>query len=126
MITPGTILIDHNVPRPGCFELRTGAYPAGWMRVVQSLSPREMEDKLSCGGWTFFYIAIAIKKTAFGLNQGRMIEAALRRIIAAVQMEGCNCVQIDRVKAHRFLGLPCISVSAHPRHVQRDMIFKGR
>jgi hypothetical protein len=55
-----------------------------------------------------------------------MIHAALKRLIANVKLQKCNCLEIDDVATHSLLGMPYVSVSAHPRHIQKGMLFSGR
>jgi hypothetical protein len=90
------------------------------MSVKHNLAPRELEEELSTAGWTFFYMANAIRATA------RTIPAALKRLMTKVRRQGCNCFEIDEVATHSFLGMPYVSVSAHPRHIQKGMAFSGR
>jgi hypothetical protein len=110
---------------PQCFEPNEEPCPDGWRSVTRNLTHRDLETELSAAGWTLFYIAIAIRKTAFGLNRENMIRTALKRVIANVSLERCNCLEIDKVASHSFLGLPYVSVSGHPRHLQQGMVFSG-
>ena len=66
------------------------------------------------------------KRSAFGFNRARMIHAALQRVISSVQQQKCNCLEIDEVAMHSFLGVPYVSVSAHPRHIQKGILFAGQ
>ena len=66
MTTPGTILIENAALRPQCFQLKDESFPDGRMAVRHNLSSHELEEELS--GWTFFYMAGAIRTTAFGLS----------------------------------------------------------
>jgi hypothetical protein len=34
-----------------------------------------------------------------------------------------NCLEISQVAAKGFLGLPYVTVAAHPRHIQESMIL---
>lgn len=120
----GTILIDRHALRPRCFHVEDDSGPNGWVPVQHNLTQNELEKELSTAGWTFFYLANSVKTTAFGFNRARMIDAALKRVIANVKQERCNCLEIDRVATHTFLGLPYVSVSAHPRHIQKGMVFR--
>src|SRR5690242_1983120 len=122
MIARGTILIETSAPRPPCFQLETDASRRGWMPVTHQLTSRELEKELASGGWTFFYLANAIRAMAAGFNHERMMESALQRVIALARLQHCNCIQIDDVTPHSFLGIPYVSVSAHPRHIQKGMI----
>jgi hypothetical protein len=54
------------------------------------------------------------------------IDSALQRVIAGARLQHCNCIEIDEVSAHSFLGIPYVSVSAHTRHIQKGMIFSGQ
>jgi hypothetical protein len=72
-----------------------------------------------------FYLAGSIRTTAFGFNRAKTLDASLRRVVAAVREQGCNSLEIDNVVTDSFLGVPRVTVSAHPRHIQRGMVFTG-
>jgi hypothetical protein len=124
MTTAGTILIEKAALRPQCFQLRDESFPDGWMAVMHNLSSHELEEELS--GWTFFYMAGAIRTTAFGFHRPRMIAAALKRLITKARQQRCNCLEIDDLAPHSFLGIPYLSVSAHLRHIQKGRLFSGQ
>jgi len=123
MITSGTVLIEKDALHPQCFQVQGDSRPQAWMPVKFSLTPRELEKELSATGWTFFFLATVIKATAFGFDRARATHEALKRVIETVRRRNCNCLQILRVEEHAFLGIPCVSVSAHPRHIQKGMNF---
>lgn len=125
MIEPGTILMRSDAQHPQWVELSEEPYPDGWRSVTRNLTRRKLETELSAAGWTLFYIATAIRKTAFGFDREDMIRTALKRVITKVSVERCNCLEIDKVSTHSFLGMPYVSVSAHPRHLQQGMVFAG-
>jgi hypothetical protein len=125
MLTSGTILIEKDALRPACFQLEDAAGPNAWMPVTHHLTPHQLEAELAATGWNFFYMAHAIRTTAFGLNRANMIGAALQRVITNVRRQRCNCLEVDDVSMHSFLGLPYVSVSAHPRHIQKGAVFAG-
>ena len=126
MITSGTILIEKDALHPQCFQLEDGSSPNAWMTVKHNLTSHELEKELATAGWTFFYMAGSIRATAFGFDRARMINAALMRVITNVRQQRCNCLEIDDVATHSFLGMPYVSVSAHPRHIQKGMVFSGQ
>ena len=123
MIKSGTILIERSALRPQVFQLEDAWSANAWTSVSHNLTTPELEKQLSIAGWTFFYMADAIRTTAFGFDRAKMIGAALRRLIKNVKLQKCNCLQIDDVSMHSFLGLPYMSISAHPRHIQKGMVF---
>ena len=71
-------------------------------------------------------MAGAVRTTAFGFDRTRMIHSALRRAIISVGQQKCNCLEIDAVTSHSFLGIPYVSVSGHPRHFQKGAVFSGQ
>jgi hypothetical protein len=118
MITSGTILIQQNTHHPRFFQLHDSS-PHSWMSVTHNLTPHNLAAELQADGWTFFFLAGAVRSTAFGFDRMKMIDAALKRVIATVKRQGHNCLEINEVATHSFLGMPYVSVSAHPRHIQK-------
>ena len=125
MITPGTILIERGAPRPKCFELEDGVYPFAWMAVKHSLNSYELEQELVAGGWTFFSMANEVRATAVGFDRAKLINSSLKRLIAEVKHQRCNCLEIEEVATHSFLGVPYIVITGHPRHIQKGVVFIG-
>ena len=118
MIEAGTLLIEKNAPRPECFHLVPGSDPNTWAPVAHDLSQRELDRALAANGWTFTYLAGAIHATAFGFSPGARAAGALKQLTAIAVEQRCNCLEIDTVAAHSFLGVPYLSVSAHSRNVR--------
>jgi hypothetical protein len=123
MITTGTLLVEKGTPVPQFFSIGTGSYPNAWLPVTTNRNFHESEKELATAGWTFFYMAREIRTIAFGFDKQKMADAALKRLIANVRLQKCNCLEIDEVAAHSFLGLPYTSISAHPRHIQKGSTF---
>jgi len=68
-------------------------------------------------------MAGTIQTMGFGFARRTMIQAALKRLIAAVKLQKCNCLEIDAIATRSFLGLPYICLSAHSRHIRSGLIF---
>ena len=64
-----------------------------------------------------------IKTTVFGFDRQKALRAALKRLIANVKSQHCNSIEITQVTGKSFLRVPYVSVSAHPRHLQKGMFF---
>ena len=126
MISPGTVLIENGTALPRSFRLENEPYPSTWMSVKSSHSTHELENELTSEGWTFFYMASGIRATAFGFDKQKTVHTALKRLIASVKLQKCNCLEIDEVETHSFCGMPYVSVSAHPRHIQKGPVFSGQ
>ena len=125
MITFGTMLIERDAAHPPFFQLKDDKSPHEWMTIQHKLNFHELEKELAAAGWTFFFLANAVKTTAFGFDRAKIIRAATRRLIAAVRLQKCNCLEIHDVTMHSFLGMPYVSIVAHPRHLQKGAVFSG-
>ncbi len=122
-IDAGVILVEKSTLLPYPLRLESDATGSGWAPAANNLDSHQLEQKLATAGWTFFYIAGAIRTIGFGFERQAMIQAAMKRLIAAVKRQGCNCVVIDDVAARSFLGLPHVRISAHARQIQSGRIF---
>ena len=122
-ISPGSILVERNTFLPEPLGLESGLTESGWVRFTNNPDRHQVETKLATSGWTFFLMAGTIHTSAFGFGRPRMIQAALKRLIAIVMLQKCNCLEIDAIRMRSFLGLPYISLSAHSRHIQNGSLF---
>jgi hypothetical protein len=120
-IAAGSILIQKGTYLANSRPLQTGSDWSGWAAVEDSRSVFEKEVRAA--GWTFFFMAGEIKTTVFGFDRQKTLRAALQRLIANVKSQNCNSIEITQVTGKSFLKLPYVSVSAHPRHLQKGMVF---
>ena len=60
---------------------------------------------------------------ASGSIEQKALRAAFKRLIADVKSQHCNSIEITRVTGKSFLSVPYVSVSAHPRHLQKGVCF---
>lgn len=126
MIASGSILIEKGTPIPQFFRAETESYPNAWVAIASSLNFHERENELAAAGWTFLYMASKVRATAFGFDRPKMVYKALNRLIVIARLQKCNCLEIDEVATHTFLGMPYVSVSAHSRNIQKGLVFCGR
>ena len=122
-ISAGTILIEQSTLLPGTLGLESSSTESGWRSLVNHPDRHQLEEKLSAAGWRFFLMAGAIKTIGFGFARRTMIQAALKRLIAAVKLQKCNCLEIDTIAMRSFLGMPYVCLSAHSRHIQSGLVF---
>jgi hypothetical protein len=123
MITPGDLFMERDAARPKIFQIQDDAHRTGWYRVQHHLTAHELDVELSNLGWTFFFMANVIRKSALAFDPEKGASSALKRVMASVRADGCNSLQMQAVETHSFLGIPYIRVSAHPRHLQRSGVF---
>jgi hypothetical protein len=123
-IGPGAMLVEKSAQLPESLRLESDS-TAGWARVSNNLDGHRLETELSTAGWTFFYMAGAIGAIAFGFERQKMVHTALKRLIAKVRLQKCNCLEIDAVATKSFLGMPYVSVSGHSRHLKKGLFFNA-
>ena len=123
-IIAGDILVEKSALLPEPLQLGSDLAGNGWARVASNHHGHEFEKKLAAAGWTFFFMAGAIRTIGFGFGRPAMIQAALQRLTAIVRLQKCNCMQIEDVQTHSFLGLRYVSISAHSRHIQPGLAFQ--
>jgi len=123
-IKTGTILIEEGTPVPDSLLLESEPYSSGW-GSLRNLDLRGLDRNLAESGWTFFYMAGEIRATAAGLDRRRAVREAVKRIIANVKSQKCNCLEISQVAMKSFLRVPYVTVSAHARHIQEGLVFSG-
>ena len=66
-----------------------------------------------------------IKATVFGFDKPKALGAAVKRLITDVKSQHCNSIEIARVTDRSFLGVPYVTVFAHPRHLQKGVLFRA-
>ena len=121
-INAGTILIKEGTLLPEGLQLESDPYLNGW-RLVKSLGSSGIDRQLSEAGWTFFYMAGEVDAMAFGSKSEKTTQRAVQKVIAKIKSDTFNCVEISQVAAKGFLGLPYVTVAAHPRHIQVSMFL---
>jgi hypothetical protein len=120
-INLGTILIEEGTPLPNSLKFESEPHSNGW-RSVKNLNGYGLDRKIREMGWTFFDMA-QITGSAFGFDRDKAARRALKRVLANVKWNKFNSLEITQVAAKRFLGLPYVTVRAHPRHIQESMFL---
>lgn len=121
-IKTGTILIEEGALLPESLRFESEPFSKGW-RLVRNLDSRGLDQKIREVGWTFFYMAGEIPATAVGFDLEKTARRAVKKVLASMKSDRLNCLEIAQVAAKRFLGLPYVTVSAHPRHIQKRMFL---
>ena len=123
LITAGDLLVQEGTNLPGSLVLLAEADSNGWAAVKDNRST--FEKAVHEAGWTFFFMAGEIKATVFGFDRQKALRGALKRLMTDVKAQRCNSIEITRVISGSLLKAPYVSVSAHPRHLQKGMCFSG-
>lgn len=123
-ITVGSILVEERAYLPSFLPRRCESYSNGWALVKDAHAA--FERAIDEAGWTLFSMAGEIKATVFGFDRPKALRTALKRLITDVTSQRCNSMEITRIVGKSFLGMRYVSVFAHPRHLQKGLLFTGR
>jgi hypothetical protein len=121
-IEAGRIFVRDGTVLPEIMQLESEPYLPGW-RSVKNLDGYELGRKIHEAGWTFFCQAVAIKASTFGIDEQQMVRRAIKRILAKVEPEKFNSLEITRIANQRFLGVAYVTVSARSRHIQESVFL---
>ena len=121
-IKAGAILIKEGARLPGALRFESEPYSNGW-RLITNLDGHGLDREVSEVGWSFFYMAGEIKASVFGFVGEKTLCSPVDRVLADLESEKFNCLEITQVAAKRFLGLPYVSIRAHWRHIQESLVL---
>ena len=68
-------------------------------------------------------MAGGVNANAVGSDLEKTTRRAVKKVLSSMKSDRFNCLEIAQVAAKRFLGLPYVTVSAHPRHIQESMFL---
>jgi hypothetical protein len=115
----GTVLIRENTLWPAGLAIKSEVFLPGW-RVVKNLDSSALAQNIEGANWNFFYLAGEMRVTVLGRDRSGTLRKAVQRVLAK-QEKQFNSLEITRVVAKRFLGIPFMSVAAHTRHIQQGI-----
>jgi len=122
-IATGSILIEKHAHLPNSMRLQSEPDASGWAALNGTRSTFEKEVQEA--GWTFFFMAGEIRAAVFGFDREKTMRVALQRLITNVKSHHCNAIEVTRVTVKSFLKVPYVVVSAHARHLQKELTFSG-
>jgi hypothetical protein len=68
-----------------------------------------------------------VSALALGSDSEETARRAIKKIIASMKSDKFNCLEISRVAAKSFLGLPYVTIAAHQRHIQESLyLFRAK
>jgi hypothetical protein len=122
-ISAGSILVEQGTYLPKSLLPRSESNSNGWAAVKDARST--FEKAIQEAGWTLFFMAGEIKANVFGFDRQKARRTALKRLIADAKSQHCNSIEITQIVDKSFLRVPYVSMSAHPRHLQKGLCFPG-
>jgi hypothetical protein len=114
------IFIKEDTPLPTTLSIETEAFLPGW-RVVKNLDPQGLTREVEAANWNFFYLAGEIRATVFFGGGLGALRKAVKCVLAKQEGQKFNSLELTKIVSKRFLGIPFMSVTAHARHIQKDL-----
>ena len=54
-----------------------------------------------------------------------ILSRGVKRLLAQTQQQHLNCLEVTDISRKYFLGIPYLSISANPRHIQEGFQLKS-
>jgi hypothetical protein len=113
----GSVLIQEGLLLPKDLNVESDRYSTHW-RLVVGLSCAQLEQRLTPAEWNLFYSGMQVRGSALGTVGPKSLRRAIFHALRKVRSQYFNCAEIVTIEKLRFLGIPYITVSAHPHHLQ--------
>ena len=117
------MLILDGIQMPEAFAVETRPSAASWSFLLHTTSVL-LNQALENAGWTLFYMAGEIRARSFGFDNGSRTERTLGSLVAAVNRERFNCLEVVAITRGSSFGLPFTRIVAHARHIQRSCLLQ--
>jgi hypothetical protein len=120
----GSILMKEWPGKPQLLGLESEPCSGEWS-LLKVMDAFTVDRKIHAAGWNFFFMAPEFNASFFGTIGVEKIQKALARILAKVEPQHFNSLEITGIVGRRFLGVPYVTVSAHSRHMQQSCFLDG-
>ena len=114
----GAILVQEGLLLPEALEVETESYSTHW-RLVKALVFGELDHSINAAGWNLFFSGIQTTGSTLGSGGRESTRRAVFNALGKVRSQYFNCAEIVSISKKRFLGIPYITISAHPHHIQQ-------
>lgn len=115
----GTILTQAHPLVLQALGMESEPWDENW-KIVKGLDSSAFNRKVNAGGWNSFLIGAERKAMFFGTLNAEKIRSAVKRILAHVQDQRFNGLEITNISSRHLLGISYVVVSAYSRHIQEN------
>ena len=116
-IQSGTMMVQ-----PSAFLGSLGVQSEPYTENWDSLAAQEssgLDQRVRDAGWNLFFIAGEISAVVPAWGGQNTLRRGVKRLLAQTELQHFNCLELSHISRKYFLGIPYISITAHPRHVQQ-------
>jgi hypothetical protein len=115
-IQPGTMMV-YQAPNLQSFALESTPYFRNWSSLGTAESSG-LGAKVRDGGWNLFFIAGEFNAMVPAWGGSDTLRRGVKRLLARTRLQHFNCLEVTDIRRKYFLGIPYLSISANPRHIQ--------
>jgi hypothetical protein len=116
-VQSGTMLVQQSaiLGFPG---VPSELYCQNW-RSLGALESFGFDQTVRAAGWNLFFMAEELRAVVPAWGGQSALHRGVKRLLAQTRLQHFNCLELSHVLRKYFLGIPYISIVAHPRHMQR-------
>lgn len=121
-IRAGSVLIQRDAALPDSAQFECKRY--GSWNLLTEVNGFEVGRTLSDARWHFFFMVPEVRTGAFSSKRRLGLQKALKKVLAAVEAQSFNAVEIAEIRTRSFLGWNYIQVAAYARHVKSSPFLR--
>lgn len=116
-IQTGTMMVYQSANLQS-FALEGTPYFRNW-RSLGTAESSGLDCKVRGEGWSLFFMAGEIRALVPAWGGHETIRRGMTRLLAQTHLQHFNCLEVTGIRRKYFLGIPYLTISANPRHIQR-------
>ena len=116
-IQSGTMMVQQSTFL-GSLEVKSELYCQDW-RSLGAQDSAGLDHKVRAAGWNLFFMAGELRAVVPAWGGQNTLRRGVKRLLAQTRLQHFNCLELSHVLRKYFLGVPYVSIAAHPRHIQR-------
>src|SRR5271165_1587663 len=115
-VQAGTMMV-HRSATMELDEVESEPYCRNW-RSLGIIESSGLERRVRVKGWNLFFMAGEIRAVVPAWGGQNTLRGGIKRLLAQTRLQHFNCLEVRHVLRKHFLGVPYVSIAAHPRHLQ--------
>ena len=115
-IQAGTMILHQSVMFDA-LDVESQPYIRNW-RSLGILESSGLDRKVRAKGWNLFFMAGELRAVVPAWGGNNTLRRGVKRLLAQTRLQHLNCLEVTHIVRKYFLGIPYLSIVAHPRHLQ--------
>jgi hypothetical protein len=115
-IQAGTMMVYQSANLES-LAVESDPYFRNW-RSLGAAESSGLESRVRAIGWTLFFLAGEIRTVVPAWGGHNTLRRGVKRLLARTHLQHFNCLEVTEICRKYFLGIPYLSMSANPRHIQ--------